>query len=599
MNDELIFVKTAVGEDAVRDRTRLVQRNLRMVLILVDGLTNVGVLKEKAGDPVMIETALAELERIGLIESIQTRGTRQATTVAEALTIAAAPSSPEPETYGDFPTVDTVFDGHIAAARERIGADIVPSVEDAPFQRLPDAQHRSKSSRGWFSEMLQRWSQMREERAYERAYGKPGDSDAKALTEDSPFPRKRKPKLKTIVTLALSGFLVVGAARIVFYPYDEYRPVFEARLGKMLAADEVKIGNVRLAFTPLPLLVMDHVVIGSGSDAIADSISMSPDPGLLFGGRTFREVRIAGLAVREPFIGRMSQWFPAESMEGLPLEKMDVDGLSIDLGWTVLRGLSGAVSIVPHGGGAAFIGKAGQGALQFEVSPLAHGVHISAKSAQWTIPISPPLTVAALDFSGTLSPGLLTIGKVDARAFDGLVGGTGSLAWQSSPKLKLDFALKHLDAAKLLEALQAPALLAGELAGQAQLVAEIPSTEWLNKGTKLEGSVAIARGSIKRIDLAGALKVAGNDNNNASRRGGDTGFEDLASKVSVDSGSVRLSSVRLSSGLMLASGQAAISRQTGAISGMASVELRGTTNARRAMVSMSGSARDPDSKVVR
>jgi uncharacterized protein YhdP len=174
--------------------------------------------------------------------------------------------------------------------------------------------------------MHQRWSRMREERAYEKAYGKPGSSRRARVLEDSPFPRKRKPRLKAIITLVVVGFLFVGAARIVFYPYDEYRPEFEARLGKMLGVDEVKIGNIRLTFTPLPSIVLDQVVIGSHSDATADSVSMSPDPSLLLGGNLFREVHIAGLTVREPFIISMSNWFSPESIEGLRLEK--VAGLS-------------------------------------------------------------------------------------------------------------------------------------------------------------------------------------------------------------------------------------------------------------------------------
>lgn len=595
MNDELIFVKTASGEDAVRDRTRLVQRNLRMVLILVDGLTNVGVLKEKAGDPVMIETALAELERIGLIESVQSRSARQANAVTEALSVGTVPNSPEPDNYADFPTVDTVFDGHLAATQERIGADIVPAVEDAPFKG-PSALQHSKPPRGWFSEMRQRWSQMREERAYEKAYGKPGADDAKAMSEELRLPRKRKPKLKSIVSLALLAFLAVGSARVVFYPYDEYRPAFEARLSGMLAADTVRIGNVRLAFTPAPALVLDNIVVGSASDATVDSISMSPDPGLLLGGQIFREVHVAGLTVREPFISTMPRWFSAESLQGFRLEKVAVSGLSVDLGWTVLRGLSGIIRTAAPEGGATFEGKSGQGELQFEVAPMAQGVHIAAKAGQWTIPATPALTVSALDFAGTLSPGLLTIGKMDARVFDGLITGKGSLSWQSAPRMTLDLDLKHLDATKLLDALQAPALLAGEMAGQVRMITDSPSAAWLNKGTKLEGSLAVVRGSLRRIDLAGALK---GDQEGASRRGGDTGFEELSGKVSVDAGAVRVSGVRLSSGLMLASGQAVASRQAGTISGMAGVELRGTASARRAMVSISGNARDPDSKVVR
>lgn len=78
MNDEQVFFKTPAGEDAVRERTRLVQRNLRMVLILVDGVIDAAALKNKVGDAAMVDSALAELNRMGLIETAEVRAARTA-----------------------------------------------------------------------------------------------------------------------------------------------------------------------------------------------------------------------------------------------------------------------------------------------------------------------------------------------------------------------------------------------------------------------------------------------------------------------------------------------------------------------------------------
>lgn len=37
MDPKLVFAKTPIGDEAVRQSTRVVQRNLRMVLVQVDG----------------------------------------------------------------------------------------------------------------------------------------------------------------------------------------------------------------------------------------------------------------------------------------------------------------------------------------------------------------------------------------------------------------------------------------------------------------------------------------------------------------------------------------------------------------------------------
>ena len=93
MSDERIFFKTTAGEAAVRERTRLVQRNLRTVLILVDGLADIGALKAKAGDATLVDAAIIELEAMGLIETRD--GSRAVETgVAPPLTLATADPSP-------------------------------------------------------------------------------------------------------------------------------------------------------------------------------------------------------------------------------------------------------------------------------------------------------------------------------------------------------------------------------------------------------------------------------------------------------------------------------------------------------------------------
>ena len=67
MDANLIYEKTPAGEEAVKQRTRVVQRNMRMVLILVDGKSTVAELYEKTGNAQIVDNAIADLERDGLV----------------------------------------------------------------------------------------------------------------------------------------------------------------------------------------------------------------------------------------------------------------------------------------------------------------------------------------------------------------------------------------------------------------------------------------------------------------------------------------------------------------------------------------------------
>jgi hypothetical protein len=67
MDSNLIYAKTPIGDEAVRQSTRVVQRNLRMVLVQVDGKMSVEELSAKIGNPRLVQAALRELEDGGYI----------------------------------------------------------------------------------------------------------------------------------------------------------------------------------------------------------------------------------------------------------------------------------------------------------------------------------------------------------------------------------------------------------------------------------------------------------------------------------------------------------------------------------------------------
>ena len=69
MDANLIYAKTPIGDEAVRQSTRVVQRNLRMVLVQVDGKMSVEELSNKIGNSRLVHAALRELEEGGVHRS--------------------------------------------------------------------------------------------------------------------------------------------------------------------------------------------------------------------------------------------------------------------------------------------------------------------------------------------------------------------------------------------------------------------------------------------------------------------------------------------------------------------------------------------------
>jgi hypothetical protein len=365
--------------------------------------------------------------------------------------------------------------------------------------------------------------------------------------------------------------------------------------------DDVKVGgDVKLVFSPQPALVLGRISVGSKEYATADNLRLVLDPRSLIGSPRFREVLVEGGKLRPDGFLRLANWFAPGTMGDVQVGRIEVRDFALDVGWTTVGGLTGIANADDQRGFSSVIMSSAKGDFRVEVTPLASGLRVEAKANQWTAPVDPPLTVTSMDFSGTLSPERLVIDKVEMRAYDGLITGTGVLKWREVPTMSIDLVMQRLAGDKLLEALRVPALLVGELSGKAQLTSSPPSAAWLGKTTRIEGAATVAHGNLKRLDFAGAMKAGGGGQaRTAPLRGGETGFVELTGKYSLDAGQFRVSAAKLSSGLMLVTGQATILRQTGAMTGTTNVEMRGSASAPRALVTISGSATTPELRATR
>ncbi|MBI4755121.1 MAG: hypothetical protein HY778_06820 [Betaproteobacteria bacterium] len=62
-----VYERTRAGDDALSQPLRLLQRNLRLLLALVDGRKTVDGLSQQFGDATLVADALRQLEALGLI----------------------------------------------------------------------------------------------------------------------------------------------------------------------------------------------------------------------------------------------------------------------------------------------------------------------------------------------------------------------------------------------------------------------------------------------------------------------------------------------------------------------------------------------------
>ena len=628
MNDETIFFKTPEGEVAVKERTRLVQRNLRMVLILVDGFASVGDLNIKVGDPAIVEASLTELERMGLIESIDSRmasnrqkasqdsrpGAAQQAVPAVGLRedeLGAIPTQPggmqlpgevkaptlDPQTQ-ELPLLDsvTVFD-------EEMATKVWTASEFTPPHHLtqpPDPTVGQKLD-SWWKDLRSRRARAQEEAIYEKAYGKNSRiSDVSVppggYTKAKPIAKsvrvKKARSLGSLWFLSLKvmvAFVVMLVVGVLLFPYDRFRSDFEQGLAQIVQAP-VKIGHVGLSYVPYPVLALENVTVGEAGFVHVKVIHLLPEPGSIFSNLRYRHIGIDGLLFKETALPRLHRWFADGRLGMIASAPLKIISLAAEFGNMRVEGLSGTVRIDEHNAAKILLTNEDK-KLRLEISPRNERVAVSVVATAWQPTFQPQVTFDRFDVEADLVPGKLTINKLHGLVNDGSITGSGDLYWGGDASLNLALQVDRIQLGRLMTAYHAEPGIEGVVSGSFRVDSKARSLAVLPQIPRVNGSFDITQGSLKRIDLVDALRV-GRDG--GTTRGGATRFEVFSGSVSIDDKSVRLDRLRLSSGLMQAYGQVSVSRVNGTIVGSGSSEMRGSANQVRSVLSLSGKVMDPE-----
>lgn len=589
MDKKTVFVKTLEGEEAMRQRTRLVQRNLRNILIMVDGQANVGDLAKRFGDEATTQAALRELLAGGFIAEqtgqldFTTASAAEATRPEEVPVLTRPISAPvEAEPAAAEPAVEEI---HL----------IPPEYESLPPPPLqpadrPRPEAAPNTGPGW----LDRMKALFPGRANKRDV--PPKKARKAEREDftdvewgpdlAPVRRSTKTGWLALGLSAVAGIAVLLGLTLSLYPYSRHLPDIERNAAAILQ-EPVKIGEIGFSFLPRPHIALRNIAVGNEAQLSIASVRAMPDFLSLLGERkVFHDVIFVGIDVKESALAKL-----ARAAAGNPSAKfrhIAIEGLSLTAGDARLGGIGGEVKMSPAGAMETILLHDQDNVLKIELRPKGDAFQFVASGNNWKPPFAPNLTCQSIDAEGELRAGALNLNKLETRAYEGMVVGKASLGWSSGPEFNGDLEIKHINSGKFLAALGSGLGAEGELSGRLKLAARANSLGKLADAVRAEGNFEMKRGVAKGLDLGEAVRKTGRD----PTRGGETKFEQLSGTVQVDAQEARLGNLRLASGLMTAAGNLGVGRN-GQLNGLLNVELKSSAATLRVALAVGGTSKDP------
>ncbi len=594
MEKNAVYVKTREGEEAMRQRTRLVQRNLRSILIMVDGRATVADLSERFGDPNATEAALAELEAGGFITALrdQLDFTRPA---------AAAPG----EYVGDVPVLTSKIapppapdaaPGTTPAASPPLIETIeltVPEYESLPPPLAPPAppsQPALPPAAGppWLERIKGCFARTEKPVAPATRPSAPGEG----FEEEPPgapglaaITRTVRPGWPMLLLLCVAGLAVLPLLTLLLYPYDRQLPDIERSVSAMLG-EPVRIGSVDFAFLPQPHIVLHNVTAGREPSHLSiGTVQATPEFSSLLGEKkVFRQVVLKNIAVKAAGLGRLAR--AVASAPEVEVRQLSLVGLSLSVGETALPSHDGEAILGARGAVEAIELRNADGTLKLRLEPKGEAYRIAATGNAWQTPFKPVLKFQWIEAQGELRPDRLELEKIDARAFDGLLAGKVNFGWTGGAALAGEVELKRINAEKLLAALGADLSARGDLSARLTLTATPDGVGKLSDALRVAGTFEMGRGSVLGLDLVEAARSS------APTRGGETKFEQLTGQVECDPEGCRLGSLQLASGLLTAGGSLGVPR-AGPLSGTLNAVLKSSAATMRVALAVGGSAKDP------
>lgn len=600
MDKNTVFVKTKDGEAAVRQRTRLVQRNLRNILIMVDGHAAVADLAKRFGDEGVAHAALAELEAGGFIEESINSPDFDATLppeglegTAEELPVLNAPVSapPAPKSASVPPPVV----GEIPIPARQQDQELPPPMPPQPEATAPHPRASTSAAAtaepGWIERIRAMLAGGRKDAARSEPRMSPERHDEEERPSSpvdlEPISHGRRTFGWTKgIAASVFGLAVLAALTLLLYPFGRHLPDIERQASAALH-DPVKIGGIGFSLLPRPHIVLSNVRVGAESHMTIPTVRAVPDFLSLLGERTIiRELEIDGARVKSAGLGRLAQ--AGAGANAAEIRHVSLKGLSLSVGDVLIGGLDGQIMMNGSGSPEKILLRNAEGTLDIEMQPMGDGFRLAASGSNWKAPFMLGLTFQRIEARGELRAGGLNLNKVDGSAFEGLVEGKASLDWANGAVFAGSLEFKHVNSTRLLTALGSELSAEGELTASVQLDAKSGQLARLAEALRAGATFEVKRGAVKGFDLAEAARKAGH----SPTLGGETKFEQLSGVLQCDQGNCRLGSLRLSSGLFKAGGNIEIARG-GKVDGVLNVEIRSSAATLRMPLTVGGTTKDP------
>ena len=454
----------------------------------------------------------------------------------------------------------------IAAEMARLKAE-----QEAEKQRLEQEALEQEEAQRLAAEQAAAWAEAEQRAAQqskletEQTALQAALAQAKAQQQASGRRQRRSLPIGKILGGLFALALVLVFVLPLFWPMDEYISPIEQRLSERLG-ESVKVGGLKASLLPLPKLEIRQITVGSNQALSVASATLRFDPLTLFSpDKVIDETVLQGVVIDGQQLEKVMGWLNGlNGNASFSLRQLNLQGVQIKTTSIALPQLKGS-ALFEGGEFARLVLHDETDKMHVDLKSVSGRLQIAFGIRENSLPLLPQVKFSDFNATGEIMQGGMVLSELDAHAYNGIWSGSGKLSWGKEWSAEARIDARTMDLDKMLPQYG----LAGEVFVNGVFSSRGASLSGLADALRLEATFEAKRGVINGIDMVETARLLSREH----LVGGRTHFDQMNGSLLLENHVVRLRQIKISSGMLNASGSFDIAND-GRLAGSFSSEIK-------------------------
>jgi uncharacterized protein involved in outer membrane biogenesis len=357
----------------------------------------------------------------------------------------------------------------------------------------------------------------------------------------------------------------------------------------------VSIDSLRIALLPSPRLNIDGLVIGKDKEISVERVAVVPAITSLFSDiKVLSSIQVKKPVIKKAALDILSALSKKPSAEPsvVHINQVVVKDAKFEWPGITLPEFNAEIALVANKPESALI-ESLDGKLKMQLTPHDEQQKdklqtITLNADKWTVPVGPPLLIDQLKADMVLYDNRLEISQLNAALYKGKVSGNATLNWGKDWRMAGKIRVDDLAVREPVSLMSKSTNVSGRLFGNGSFNANAKEPAKLADRLNADFRFKVSDGVLYGLDLARAATMLLSQ----GQKGGETKFDELSGLLNVAGKQYKFSDLKVTSGLMAASGDVKIS-PTKELDGVVEVEVKRSVSMAAIPLQISGTLDSP------